>query len=295
VPTAILVGAALAATLFGLRRHRPGVPLAVLVALVALAGVAWFRLAPASEAEWIAEVARQPSATVSGGRVTIRNVRNFDWRTEADVDERWEERTYDLDRLQRLDVLTSYWAGEDIAHVLLSFGFADGEQLAGSIEIRRRVGQEYSPVAGFFRNYELVYVLADERDVVRLRTNVRGERVYLYRLRARPEAVRRLFLEYLQEIKALDREPRFYNTMLTNCTTQVRLAATAAGATLPWDWRLVLSGHMPEYLYDRGSVDVRLPWVELRQRSQINAAALEAGTDPHFSRRIREGRPDPLL
>jgi Domain of unknown function (DUF4105) len=295
VPAAVFAAALLGAALLEFPRPRRWIAPAALFGLAAFTGLAWLRLTPSQEADWIPEVARQPSAVIAGDLVTIQNVRNFAWRTETDFEPHWEQRTYDLRQLRRVDLFASYWSGEDIAHVILSFGFEEGEHLATSIEIRRRIGQEYSPVAGFFRNYEIVYVLADERDLVRLRTNARGERVYLYRLRASPEAARRLFLEYLRDVNALVTEPRFYNTLLTNCTTQIRFSALAAGATLPWDWRLVLTGHTPEYLYDRGSVDVRLPFPELRDQAQINDAARAADTDALFARRIREGRPDPLL
>lgn len=295
LPAAAVLGIAVLLAPAGmvLRRLRPAL-LVYAVGMLAVV-VGWVGLRPSNYADWIPEVAQAPTAITGGDWVTIDNVRSFAWRTERDFELRWEERRYDLRQLERLDLVASYWAGDAIAHTILSFGFKDGSQLAASIEIRRRMGQDYSPVAGFFRNYELVYVLADERDVIRLRTNVRHEQVFLYRLKTPPEEVRALFLEYLREANALAQAPEFYNTLATNCTTQIRVNAIAAGGTVPWSWKVLLSGYLPEYLYDRAIVETRLPFEELRRRSLINPAAQAADTDPDFSRRIRAVLPDPLL
>ena len=294
LPAAAVLGIAVLLAPAGivLRRLRPAL-LVYAVGMLAVV-VGWAGLRPTNYADWIPEVAQAPTAITGGDWVTIDNVRSFAWRTESDFEPRWEERRYDLRQLERLDLVASYWAGDAIAHTILSFGFKDGSQLAASIEIRRRVGQDYSAVAGFFRNYELVYVLADERDVIRLRTNVRHEQVFLYRLKTPPEAVRALFLEYLREVNMLAQQPEFYNTLTTNCTTQIRVNAIAAGGTVPWSWKVLISGYLPEYLYDRAIVDTRLPFEELRRRSLVDAAAQAADSDPAFSQRIRAGLPDPL-
>jgi len=293
-PAATLAGLVAASALVGLVKRRFRIALPAFALVVVVVAVGWIRLTPSHDERWIPEFAHLPASNIDGDRVVIRNVRNFDWQSEAQYTERWEERNYSLERLERIDLIASYWAGEDIAHLIVSFGFEGGEQIAASIETRRRVGQEYSAVAGFFRNYDLAYVLADERDVVRLRTNIRGERVYLYRLRAPRDVVRRIFIEYLHTINEMARQPRFYNTLTTNCTTQIRVAGLGAGLTIPLDWRLLLTGHTPEYLYERGSVDLRLPFAELRRRSNIDTTAHAADADPLFSIRIRERVPDPL-
>jgi hypothetical protein len=177
---------------------------------------------------------------------------------------------------------------------MVSFGFATGDQLVASIEIRRRRDQAYSTMEGLFRNFQLVYILGDERDLLRLRTTFRKERVHLFRLRTPPAKVRRMFLEYLRTVNELAVQPRFYNTLTTNCTTQIRMAGMAAGAAIPWSWKLLLTGHTPEYLYERGTPDTRLPFPELFRRAQINEAADRAGDSPEFSRAIRAVVPDPL-
>ena len=174
-----------------------------------LAVLAWFFSLPASnDRQWTPDVAETPSAEIAGDSVTIHNVRNFAWRTESDFTPRWETRTVDLGKLEGVDVIASYWMGDAIAHVLVSFVFKDAPPLAVSIETRKEVGEPYSTVLGFFRRYELVYVVADERDLIGVRTNVRAdppEDVYLYHVKAPQEAVRRLFLEYLHQVNELRR------------------------------------------------------------------------------------------
>ncbi len=294
LPFALAVAALTLASLAGVFAKRLRLAIGVLGLAVALTSAGWMWIAPSEDGDWPPEVRRLARASIDGDRVTIQSIRNFDWQDTDRFVERWEDRSYSLASLNRLDLITSYWGGPHIAHVMLSFGFDTGEQLVASIEIRRRRHQEYSTLKGFFRNYELIYILGDERDLIRLRTTFRKERVHLYRLRTPPAVVRRVFLEYLRAINALAAEPRFYNTLTTNCTTQIRMAGLAAGLAIPWDWRLALTGHTPEFLYARGSPDTRLPFEELRRRAQINDAADQAGDGALFSRVIRQDLPDPL-
>ncbi len=274
------------------RRLRPAI--AALAVLCGLATFGWARVSPSHEGDWPSEVRHLAQASIEGDRVIIRNIRNFEWHGTRTSLERWEERSYSLSALSRLDLIASYWAGPHVAHLMLSFGFDTGEHLVASIEIRRRRDQEYSTLKGAFRNFELIYILGDERDLLRLRTAFRKERVHLFRLSTPPERVRRLFLEYLRTINRLAERPRFYNTLTTNCTTQIRVAGVAAGAVIPWDWRLLLTGHTPEFLYARGTPDTRLSFEELHRRAQINEAADQAGASAEFSWIIRERVPDPL-
>ena len=254
----------------------------------------WMSIEPSNERDWQAEVAVLPYATRDGDLVTLHNVRNFDYRTEQDFEVRYDERTFDLGALDALDLSAVYWAGDAIAHIMVSFGFA-GEYVTFSIETRKETGEAYSSIAGFFREYELIYVVGDERDLIRVRTNYRDpqESVYLYRTRADPEAARRLFLEYLEKINRLRDSPEFYNTLTTNCTTDVWLLVRALSDRFPLDWRVLLSGHFPEYLYELGSLDTGLPFEELKAQSLINDKAHAADQAADFSRRIRESLPRP--
>ena len=250
----------------------------------------WMSIEPSNERDWQTDVAVLPYATQHGDLVTLHNVRNFDYRTEQDFVARYDDRTFDLRTLDAVDLIAVYWAGDAIAHIMVSFGFA-GDHVAISIETRKEKGEAYSSMAGFFKRYELIYVVGDERDLIRVRTNYRQpeELVYLYRTRAGPEAARRLFLEYVQKINQLRDSPEFYNTLTTNCTTDVWLLVRALTGRFPLDWRVLLSGHFPEYAYDLGSLDTRLPFPELKAQSLINEKAHAADQARDFSRRIRDG------
>jgi hypothetical protein len=250
----------------------------------------WVTLQPSNDRVWADDVARTASGTVDGDHLVMRNVRNFAWRSDSDFEPRWETRSYDLNALTGVDLFMSYWAGESIAHAIVSFGFADGQHLAFSIEIRKEKTESYSALAGFFRAYELSFIAADERDVVGVRTNVRGEDVRLYRLRVTPAQARALLLEYVAEADALAGTPRCYNSLTTNCTTQIFRMVRTLQPSLPMDYRVLLAGYLPDYVYDLGRLDTSIPFEVLRDRSHIRGKA--DSTDPDFSKKIREGVPD---
>ncbi|MBK7977599.1 MAG: DUF4105 domain-containing protein [Deltaproteobacteria bacterium] len=265
---------------------------AVLTILVTGVLAAFFSLTASNERDWAPDVARAPWATFDGDRVTLHEVRNFDYVTEADYTERWEDRTYDLSRLATVDLSLTYWGSPHIAHTIVSFGFTDGQYLAVSIETRRERTESYSATRGFFRRYELAYVFADERDLLRLRTNYRqGEDVYLFRIHATPERARALFLDYLNTATELARRPGWYNALTGNCTTNIRTHVQNSGPANPWSWQLLANGHLDELLYARGAIDTSLPLAELKTRVWINDKARAAGQVPDFSTRIRDGVP----
>ncbi|WP_342663792.1 DUF4105 domain-containing protein [Ottowia thiooxydans] len=255
----------------------------------------WARIEPSDSRAWTDDVSRHLQASQAGSVVTLGNVRNFDWRGDTDYTPRWESRRYDLDRLRSVDVALSYWMGPAIAHTLVSFGFDDGqggtEQVAFSIEIRKERGESFSAIAGFFKQFELSLIAADERDILRVRTNVRGEDLYLYRVAMPPAAMRSLFLAYIAEADALARQPRFYDTLTANCTTIVyEMAQTIVGG-LPLDWRLLASGYLPEYLNDVGALVPGHALSTLRSAGRITDRAQAANADPRFSQAIRRGVP----
>jgi len=271
-------------------------PLLVFVAAFLLLVAWWSTIPPKQDRDWAPEYARLPRATIKGDWVTIHNIRNFDYRTETDFTPRYYDKTFDLRQLDSVDVIASYWMGDAIAHIFLSFGFADKDFLSISIETRRQRHQTYSTIAGFFKQYELFYVVADERDLIGLRTNYRKdppEDVYLYRTRAPADNVRRLFLDYIRSINSLAEKPEFYNALTTNCTTSILTHTRVNQGGLPLSWKVLLSGYIPQYLYERSGIDTSLPFVELKRRSHINAAAQAAGTASDFSQRIRAGLPAP--
>jgi hypothetical protein len=287
-----LLGAAALVGSFLARRGRP----VVLAWAAAFLGIlALFGSTPASnERDWQPDVARTAHATFDGDLVTLHDVRDFDYRTELDYTPRWKDETYDLRALERVDLVAAYWMGPHIAHLFLTFGFEGGRQLAVSIETRKEKGESYSTLGGFFRQYELYYVVADERDVIRVRTNYRKdppEDVYLFRLAGTPEAARRIFLDYLREINALHERPSFYNTATTNCTTNILMHTHVNPGSLPFSWKVLVSGHAPEYVWENGRTASKLPFDELFARSRINDAARAADPSPDFSKAIRAGLP----
>lgn len=266
------------------------------VAFAAVAGILllwWASLQPRNDRDWQPDVARPPRARLDGTRLTIENVRNFAYRSETDYTPQWDTRTYDLSRLVGFDLFMSYWGSPAIAHTIVSWEFDDGQHLAVSIETRKEVGETYSAVAGFFKQYELYYVVADERDLIGLRTNHRGERVYLYRLRTPVERARRILLDYVQAMNALADRPVWYDAATQNCTTTIRTHVQHIGAAWPWDWRILLNGYADRMLYEHGVVDTSRSFAALKAASLVNARARDADGDPAFARRIREGIPRP--
>jgi hypothetical protein len=229
---------------------------------------------------------------VAGETVTLHNVRNFRWRSNTDYTPCWETRHYDLQRLHSVDMITSYWSSRAIAHVLFSFGFTDGQHVVFSVEIRRERGESYNEIGGFFKEFELSVIAADERDIVAVRTNVRGEDDYLYRLRLPAADIRSLFLAYLEQSNQLVGTPRFYNTVTVNCTTLVyRMLRHIVGA-LPFSYRVLFSGYLPEYVYSLGGLDGRYTLTELRELGRITERAKRAGDREGFSAAIRAGIPE---
>jgi hypothetical protein len=255
----------------------------------------WFTLQPSNERDWLADVAVLPYADIAGNQITIHNIRNCDYRTEADFDVRHYDKTFNLDKLRTADLYLVYWGSPNMAHTMVSFGFDGGDYLCMSIETRKEKGEGYSAVKGLFRQFELTYIIADERDLVRLRTNYRkGEDAYLYRARMTPEQGRKLFLDYLRRANELRERPEWYNALTDNCTTAIR-TQRAATDRAPWDWRMLVNGHLDELLYKRAMIATNLPFAELKKECHINRRARAAERSPEFSQLIRQGLPDPNL
>lgn len=255
----------------------------------------WFSLQPSNDRDWQPDVAVLSTATVNSNQITIHNIRNIKYRTETDYTPRYYDKTYDLNNLESVDLICVYWGSDAIAHVMVSFGFGTNDYVCFSIETRKERGEGYSTVKGFFRQYELYYVVADERDVIGLRANYRQppEQVYIFRTRAPRENQRKLFLDYIRSINELAQKPAWYNTLTENCTTGVLLHTRAYSHRARYNWKILLSGYTAQYAYEMGGLDTNLPFAELRERGHVNERAKAAGESDNFSQLIREGMPLP--
>lgn len=275
-----------------LARWRPfgRAAVAVLASFVVLA-LWWSTIRASNDRDWAPEYARIPYGELDGDRLTLHNVRDFDYRADGGFTERWETRTYDLAQLTGVDLFMSYWGSPTIAHTIMAWTFADAKPLAVSIETRRERTESYSAVRGFFREYEIFYVAADERDLVRLRTNYRGEDVYLYRLRTDVARARALLLDYVKSMNSLRTRPEWYDAFSHNCTTTIRTHTKALGGFSAIDWRVLANGYADEMLYERGALDTTLPFPQLKTACLVDDKAQAADQDPAFSERIRVGVP----
>jgi hypothetical protein len=293
IPAAVVTALIVLLSMFRWKRRLLRAPTLMIICLGALV---WGRIQPSNDRNWAPEVKNTPWAEVNGDLVTIHNIRNFNYRSESDFDPIYDTRTYNVNELSEVDMLVVYWGSKPIAHLMVSFGFNDRDFLAFSIETRKEVGESYSAINGFFRNYELTYVVADERDVIGVRTNHRNpeEQVYVLRTRMALDNGQKLFLEYVRRINKLHDTPQFYNTLTTNCTTQVLDQVKALGTDAHYDWKILLSGYVPEYLYEADILMPATPLDEIMRRSLVNEKSKKFAGDPNFSLLIRKGVPRPI-
>jgi len=266
----------------------PFVPwaLAVWLGLLVISIAWWFSLRPRSDRDWAVGMEVLPRTEIVGDTLRVRHFRNFSYTSAGEPIPRYEERTYDLAQLSSLDYFLSHWSGPVMAHTLVSFGFDDGQFLCVSVEARRQRWQRYSPLWGLFRSYELIFVLGDERDIVRLRTNIRRERVYMYRLRLSPQHLRRLLLDYVRRVEMLATQPNWYNSVTSNCTTNLFYQGHAP---VPWWMKpgIFLNGFSARTMYRLGFLSDGLPFKELQAHCAIRELALAASDAADFSRQIR--------
>ncbi len=266
---------------------------ALTIFVLLLTGVVawWISILPSHNREWRPDVAVMPRATIDGDLVRITGVRDFDYRSRNDFTVHYEEREVQLSHLTGLDFFVSYWSEGPVGHTFVSFIFDNAPPLSISIETRPEVGEGFDPLASLFKQFELIYVVGNERDLVRVRTNFRKETVYLYHLNTSVESVRRLLLIYLDRINDLADRPEFYHLLTNSCTINIIRYANAAGRNGTFNFRHLLNGFIDSYLYHSGRVNTALPFEELRRRSLINGAAEAANDAPDFSDRIRASLP----
>lgn len=272
----------------------------VIYLLAFILSLLWYFSIPAKQdRDWDPEVSRVFSYEKQDNQVTIHNVRNFAWHSDGKYDERWESRHYDLDQITGINVITSYWMGPKIAHTLVSFDFAHQQPLVFSIEIRKEKQESFSAIGGFFRQFELSLIAADEKDIVYTRSNIRNEQVYFFPIKMPKAAMQALFIEYLHKADELAAAPKWYNTVTSNCTTIIfDMAQAIEESLLPKDYRLLASGYLPNYLYDLGVLDQDWDMTQWYQQAHVNPRTanfdrLQDQSSQQYSKLIRQGLPQP--
>lgn len=253
----------------------------------------WNTITPPAEADFAADVARQVTGKFDGPLLTLTDVRGFEWRSNDDFTEHWNTKTYNLDQITGADMFLSYWGAPYMAHFIVSFAFEDGQHLAWSVEVRRQKDGGFSPIEDLFKKNTLAIVAADETDVVGVRSNVRGEDVQLFRLHIMPETARALLEEYVKDANRLATKPRWYNSLTTNCTTVVLKMMTALGQRVPFDWRLIANGYLPDYAYAEGILNTDYTIEQLRDLGRIAERGLATGLNANYSTAIRAEVPGP--
>lgn len=252
----------------------------------------WYAsIQPSNYRNWRPEVAVTPRAIIDGDKVTLTGVRNFDYRTRDDFTVRYEERVVSLSHLTSVDLEIAYWMPGPVAHTFVSFNFDNALPVCISIETRPEVGEGFNPIASMFKQFELIYVVGDERDLIRSRTKYRKEEVYVYPIKMPQEMARELFRVYLERINELADHPEFYHLLKNSCTINIVRYANRAGREGPLDIRQVINGWVDRYLYRGGYVDTSLPFDELRRRSDVTQTSNSAANDESYSKCIRENLP----
>lgn len=252
---------------------------------------------PSNDRDWSLNERVLAYAEFSGDQVLVHNVRNTVYRTADDFTSGYEDRTYDLRRLQGVwfgVVPFSAWRG--VAHTFLSFEFGEpaAEFVVISVEARKERGETYHFLKGVLRQYELLYVVADERDAIRLRTNYRGDAVFLYPIKTTPERARALFTAMLERANGLREHPVFYNTLTRNCTNTIAQHVNSlVPGRVPFTFKVMFPGYSDRLAYDLGLIATDLPYDSIRARFLITERA-RAATDTGFSREIRAPPPPPL-
>lgn len=285
-----LFGLAIIRGLFGKRPRRA---LAIFGLAFAAVFIWWGTIKPPADGNWEPDNARQVTGVIDQDILTLTNMREFEWRSEDDFSEIWTTRSFELGQIKSVDMFMTYWGGPHMAHVLLSFGFATGPNLVLSVEVRREIGGAFHPLPDFFKTHTRINIASVEQDVLGVRSNIRDHDAKIYRLNTSPELARQIIEEFVRDANSLAVQPQFFNSIFKNCTTAIAEMVQAVGVNVPLDWRIVLNGHLPVLIYERGLMDARFTLAELRELGRINTRAKQVGLGDGFSAAIRKGVPDP--
>jgi hypothetical protein len=270
--------------------HKTAFALAALVLIIIAGVVIWLTRKPSNNRNWNTDQQVLANADIQGNLVNIHNIRNFTYRSETDYTPGYYDKTFDVNKIKRVYyVVEPFTSFQGPAHTFLTFEFEDNNFVAVSIEIRKRQGQTFSSWKSAFPYYELMYVVADENDVVKLRSNYRKDKVFMYPVKADKAAMRNLFLDYINRVNQLYSKPEFYNLFYDTCTTNIVDSVNrATGTHIPWSYKLLLPSFSDQFALDLGLLDINLPLDQARQKYQINSLAEQYGSDPNFSVKIRQ-------
>jgi hypothetical protein len=257
--------------------------------IVCIGSIIYIAIKPSNTRDWSADQALLPSAELHGNKVTIRNIRNFTYTSTSDYTPAYYDATYDLSKLKKVWYIVEPFAGYGAAHTFLSFEFENEKYVAISVEIRKEKGEKFSPLKGLLKRYELMYVVGDERDLIKLRSNYRKDQVYMYPMKASDEGARNLFLSMIDHMNKLQTQPEFYNTVFNNCTTNIASHVNqVAPGHVPWSFALVLPKNSDKLALELGLIDTSETTIEkIREAHHINALAEQYADSSDFSRKIR--------
>ncbi len=259
------------------------------LAVIAIIIVWQLMLKPSNDRNWSADQDTLPYAEINGNLVTMHNIRNFTYRSTSDYTESYYDKTYDLNKIKNVYYIVEPFAGLGAAHTFLSYEFEDDTFLSISVEIRKEKGEKFSPLKGLFKQFEIMYVVADEKDVVKLRTNYRKDQVFLYPIKASKEGISKLFMSMVNDINALNKEPAFYNTAMNNCmTTIAHHVNKVTTKKVPWNYTHLLPLNSDKYALELGLIDsLETDITALRAKYKINALAEQFADSEDFSLKIR--------
>ena len=252
------------------------------------------KLKPSNDRQWVPEMATLPYVIANPGSstMTIKNIRNSKYVTADDYIVQHYDRTIDLSDIKAADYIVAPFNGaESLAHTMISFGLSDGSFIVVSVEVRKEQGEEYSAVQGLGRKFELMYIVGDEKDLIRIRTGHKDTAVYVYPTVATPAHAQSLFVDIMTRVNKLASQPEFYNTLTNNCTTNLKSHVNRiAGGRVKYDWRVLLPAHSAQYAYDLGLLDNSIPFEDLQSLALVNDLADRYYEAPDFSHRIRGRR-----
>jgi len=251
--------------------------------------IAWQQITPTHDKPWADSVSQLPSVTLQDKIIHIQNIRDFIYQSETDYTINYIDKTYQLSDLTELDYILSFWDNnEAIAHTMFSFGFKNNEHLVISVEVRHKKGEEYGGFAGLYKQFELIYVLATERDIIQLRTNFRQEEVYRYPINLPQEIIQTLFNTVITRVSNIHETPEFYNTLSQNCFTSLAADFWNLGKNKArFDYRMLANGYSDEMLYERGRLESKLSFADTKKKSHINHHIKPNTYNPYYSQQIR--------